>query len=147
MALGGAVCSTTGAIKMLRVGVIFKALAQDIKRIILPEKALVIQKLHHIQTVILEDAQVRMALVITLMYLLLFAFGALVGMMLGYPFLPSLFESTSAGANIGLSCGITNVNMPVILKVVYIIQMWTGRLEFISIFTLAGFFIAAVKGK
>ena len=147
MALGGAVCSTTGAIKMLRVGIIFKALVEDIKRIILPEHAMVVQKFHHIKEIFLEDKQVRAALIITLAYLVLYVLGALVGMFFGHPFLNSLFESTSAAANVGLSCGITNAYMPAALKITYIFQMWAGRLEFMSVFTLIGFFVAAVKGK
>jgi len=147
MALGGAVCSTTGAIKMLRIGIIFKALKEDLKRIMLPEKAIVIEKFHHIKKVFLEDRQVRSALMITLCYLVLYGLGAIVGMFYGYPFLNALFESTSAAANVGLSCGVTNINMPAALKVTYIIQMWAGRLEFMSIFTLIGFLVAAIKGK
>jgi trk system potassium uptake protein TrkH len=147
MALGGAVCSTTGAIKMLRIGIIFKALKEDLKRIMLPEKAIVIEKFHHIKKVFLEDRQVRSALMITLCYLVLYGLGAIVGMFYGYPFLNALFESTSAAANVGLSCGVTNINMPAALKVTYIFQMWAGRLEFMSIFTLIGFLVAAIKGK
>jgi Trk-type K+ transport system membrane component len=37
--------------------------------------------------------------------------------------------------------------MPHALKITYIIQMWAGRLEFMSVFTLLGFIWAAVKGK
>jgi len=147
MALGGAVCSTTGAIKMLRIGIIFKALKEDLKRIMLPERTIVIEKFHHIKKVFLEDRQVRSALLITLSYLVLYGLGTIIGMFYGYPFLNALFESTSAAANVGLSCGITNVNMPAALKVTYILQMWTGRLEFMSIFTLIGFLVAAIKGK
>lgn len=147
MALGGAVCSTTGAIKMLRLGIIFKTLVQDIKRIMLPESAVVIQKFHHVREMFLEDRQARAALTITLAYIVLYGGGALVGTAYGYPFLQSLFESTSAGANVGLSCGITAVSMPAVLKITYIAQMWMGRLEFMSVFTLAGIIFAALKGK
>jgi trk system potassium uptake protein TrkH len=147
MALGGAVCSTTGAIKMLRIGVVFNALLEDIKRIILPDRAIVVKKFHHIKEIFLEDKQVRSALLITLCYLLLYAFGAVVGMFYGYPFMDSLFESTSAAANVGLSCGVTTVGMPAALKLTYIFQMWAGRLEFMSIFTIAGFVVAAIRGK
>jgi len=147
MALGGAVCSTTGAIKMLRIGIIMKAVKEDIRRIMLPEKAIVVQRFHHIKNIFLEDKQVRAALLISLCYLILYAAGALIGMFFGYPFVNSLFESTSAAANVGLSCGITDTAMPALLKVTYIIQMWAGRLEFMSIFTLLGFLIAAIKGK
>jgi len=147
MALGGAVCSTTGAIKMLRIGIIFKALQEDIKRIILPEQALVVKKFHHIKELFLDDRQARSALLITLAYLILYGLGAIVGMFFGYPFLNSLFESTSAAANVGLSCGITAVGMPAALKLTYIMQMWLGRLEFMSVFALVGFFVAAIRGK
>jgi len=147
MGLGGAVCSTTGAIKMLRIGIIFKAFLEDIKRIILPERAVVIQKFHHIKEVFLEDKQVRSALLITLAYLILYFLGAYIGMLYGYPFLNSLFESTSAAGNVGLSCGITAASMPAVLKITYILQMWAGRLEFMSVFTLIGFFVAALEGK
>jgi len=48
---------------------------------------------------------------------------------------------------VGLSCGITAVSMPVGLKLTYILQMWAGRLEFMSIFTLLGFLFAVIKGR
>ncbi|MCU0650645.1 MAG: TrkH family potassium uptake protein, partial [Candidatus Omnitrophica bacterium] len=147
MALGGAACSTTGAIKMIRIGIIAKAFIQDVKRILLPDRAIVVQKFHHIKDIFLEDKLVRPTLIITLAYICLYGLGALIGTFYGYPFLNSLFESTSAAANVGLSCGITAVSMPAGLKVTYMAQMWAGRLEFMSVLTLLGFFVAAVKGK
>ena len=71
--------------------------------------------------------------------------GALVGMAFGYPASHALFESVSATANVGLSVGITNPAMPLALKLVYIFQMWAGRLEFISIFVSLGFIVSLVK--
>ncbi len=147
MALGGCICSTAGGIKMLRAGIICKALKEDLKRIIMPEKAIIIEKFHHIKEIFLEDKIVRSALTITLAYIVLYGLGALVGMCYGYPFLESLFESTSAAANVGLSCGITSAAMPAGLKITYIIQMWAGRLEFMSVFAIIGFLVAAIKGK
>ena len=147
MALGGCICSTAGGIKMLRVGIIGKAFKEDLKRIIMPGRAIVIEKFHHIKEIFLEDKQVRSVLLITLAYIILYIIGALIGMFYGHPFLESLFESTSAAANVGLSCGITNAAMPAALKVTYIIQMWAGRLEFMSVFTIIGFLAAALKGK
>ena len=147
MALGSCACSTSGGIKMLRIGIIFKAFKEDLKRIIMPERAIVIEKFHHIKEVFLSDKLVRGALIITLAYIILFGLGAMVGMFYGYPFLDSLFESTSAAANVGFSCGITTVGMPMALKITYIIQMWAGRLEFMSVFAIIGFITAAIKGK
>ncbi|MFH1875785.1 MAG: TrkH family potassium uptake protein [Candidatus Omnitrophota bacterium] len=147
MAIGGSSCSTTGAIKAIRLGTLVKGLIEDVKRIISPEAAIVSAKFHHIKTVVLDDKHVRSAAIITIAYLVLYVAGALVGVYCGYPLLNSLFESTSAAANVGLSCGITQVSMPTILKVTYIFQMWIGRLEFISVFTLFGIVAALIKGK
>lgn len=147
MGLGGGSCSTTGGIKVFRIGIIFKALFQDIKKILLPESAVFSEKFHHTQKVILEDRQIQACLLITLFYIILYFGGSLVGVALGYPFLESLFESTSASANVGLSCGITQPQMPALLKITYIIQMWAGRLEFISIFSILGFLWATFKGR
>ena len=147
MGLGGCICSTAGGIKMLRVGIIFKAFKEDIKRIIMPEKAIIIEKFHHIKDVFLEDKLARGALTITFAYIILYLIGSLVGMFYGYPFLEALFESTSAAANVGLSCGITSAGMPKVLEITYIMQMWAGRLEFMSVFTIIGFLAAAIKGR
>ncbi len=147
MAIGGGACSTTGAIKVLRVGIITKAFVQDVRRIILPESAISEERFHHIKDLTLEEKQVRSAALITLAYIGLYFLGAIAAMILGYPFLESLFESTSAAGNVGLSCGITQTTMPAILKIVFMFQMWAGRLEFMSVFALIGFFVAWVKGK
>lgn len=147
MAIGGSICSTTGAVKLLRIGVIYKALRHDIKKLVLPESAILVQKIHHIKDFILEDKHVRASAIILLSYINLYLFGTIIGMLYGYPLSEALFESVSAAANVGLSCGITSPAMPVALKIVYILQMWAGRLEFISIFVLGGMVLAALKGK
>jgi trk system potassium uptake protein TrkH len=147
MALGGSSCSTTGGIKALRVSLVFKDLARDVKKLILPETSVLVEKFHHIKDLVLEDKYLRLVFLIIILYTGLYFFGAAVGMLCGFPFLNALFESTSAAANVGLSCGITNAAMPTALKITYIFQMWAGRLEFMSIFVLLAFIIATIKAK
>jgi len=147
MGIGGSMCSTTGAIKVLRIGVLYKALRQDIKKLLIPETAVLVQKIHHIKDFILDNKHVRLAALIFLSYMGLYLFGTIVGMFYGYDLSQASFESVSAAANVGLSCGITVPSMPAILKIVYIIQMWAGRLEFIAIFALGGMVLASIKGK
>jgi trk system potassium uptake protein TrkH len=147
MAIGGSVCSTTGAIKVFRIGVIYKALRQDIKKMLIPETAIFVQKIHHIKDMILEDKYVRISALILISYVNLYIFGTIAGMLCGYSLSESLFESVSAAANVGLSCGITSPSMPAALKIVYILQMWAGRLEFIAVMVLLGMVIATFKGK
>jgi hypothetical protein len=37
--------------------------------------------------------------------------------------------------------------MPVLLEMVYMLQMWAGRLEFVAVFSLLGFVYAWVRGR
>jgi trk system potassium uptake protein TrkH len=147
MGLGVSVCSTTGGIKMIRVGLIAKALREDTKRFLTSPSSVVTTRFRHLRDLFLDDRQVRAAALITIAYILLYLFGAVAGCFYGYPFLYSLFESTSAAGNVGLSCGVTTPSMPDALKVVYIFQMWAGRLEFISVLVLIGFIISYIRGK
>lgn len=147
MAIGGSACSTTGGIKLLRIGIIFKTLIYEIYKLLSPPSSIIIQKIHHIKEIILEDKVVKTVILITLLYISTCLLGTVVTMFYGYPFLNSLFESVSATNNVGLSCGITSPTMPVLLKITYIFEMWAGRLEFLSVLVLIGFIMVMIKGK
>jgi trk system potassium uptake protein TrkH len=139
MGFGGCSCSTSGGIKMLRIGLILKELKKEVKGYSLPTSTVVVEKFHHIKDISLTDTQVKLSSIILIMYIATYLIGGIIGTFFGYPFLHSLFESTSACANVGLSVGITNPDMPNLLKLTYIIEMWAGRLEFISIFVFIRF--------
>ena len=142
MGLGGCSCSTSGGIKMLRIGLILKELRKEVKGYSLPTSTIVIEKFHHIKDISLTDSSVKLSSIILIMYIATYIIGGIIGTFFGYPFLHSLFESTSACANVGLSVGITNPDMPNLLKITYIIEMWIGRLEFISVFVFIKYLIS-----
>ncbi len=145
MMIGGGVCSTTGGIKLMRLGIVFKTFFIESKRWMMPFKAIYKDKFHHLQDVTLSDKRIKEAFTLFVLFLFIYLAGALIAIILGYPPLASLFESVSATANVGLSMGITNPAMPLSLKLVYIFQMWAGRLEFITIFVSLGFIASLFK--
>jgi trk system potassium uptake protein TrkH len=147
MAIGASACSTAGGFKGIRMGIIFTAVTQEIRRMILPESSHVVQKWHHITTRVLDDATVRAAMLIVLSYIATYAIGTLVGVFYGYGFIDSLFDAVSTGSNTGLSCGLTSPSMPTAMKIIYILMMWAGRLEFMSVFALTGYVVAWVRGR
>ncbi|MBI5207429.1 MAG: TrkH family potassium uptake protein [Candidatus Firestonebacteria bacterium] len=147
MAIGGSACSTAGGFKGLRMGILAKAISQDIKKLVSSESAVVVQKFHHIKDIILEDSHVRSAGIIVLLYVIIYSIGTAAGMMYGYPMLDSLFDAVSAGSNSGLSCGVTAATMPTLMKVVYFFAMWAGRLEFNALLVLTGMCYAIITGK
>jgi len=139
MAIGGSACSTAGGFKGLRVGILFKAIIQDTKRLLRPTSSIVVQKYEYHGTRILSEQQVRSAALIVLMYVGIFAFASVAGCLAGFPLLESVFEAASVTGNVGLSIGVTTASIPVGLKLVYIFNMWAGRLEFMAILASFGF--------
>lgn len=147
MGLGGAACSTAGGIKALRANISARSIWDEIKRLLYPPSAVRNLNVHHIKEVRVTNRLARSVLVVTLCYLLCYLGGAVVVSAYGHTISDSLFESTSAAANVGLTCGITNPLMPALLKVLFIAQMWAGRLEFMSVFLLLGTIVSALRGK
>ena len=147
MMIGGSACSTAGGFKGLRMGILFAAFRRDVSRMAKPESMVTIKRYHHIREVLLDDGVVRSAMLIVLLYIVTFTVGTLAGTLLGYPFGMAAFEAASVTGNVGLSIGLTNAAMPVVLKVIYILMMWLARLEFMSIFALGVYVVKKVKQK
>lgn len=147
MAFGASACSTAGGIKGIRIGILSKAILQDVKKLISPESAVVRSKYHHIRDAVLEDKVVRTVTMVTVLYVSLYAAMSLLGVVYGYDVAEAIFEGVSAGANTGLSCGVTSPSMPDVMKGAYILAMWLGRLEFMSVFALLGYGYSMVRGR
>ncbi len=147
MAIGGSAASTAGGFKGMRMGIIFKSVIADIRRLMLPESTVIVSKIHHVKEKVLTSAQIKAAMTIVLTYIFIYLTSGLLGSVYGYPFVEALFEGVSAGSNTGLSVGVASPAMPAAMKVFYVIAMWLGRLEFMAVFALAGFMIRVVRGK
>lgn len=148
MALGGMASSTAGGIKAIRIGITFKALVADVRRLLLPESALVVATYHSQRRRILRDDLVRGATTILLLYVVTYLAGAIIGLFYGdWDVTETIFESVSAASNAGLSVGIAAPEMPVGLQVTYIVQMWLGRLEFVAVFAFIGYGISLLRGR
>jgi len=147
MAIGGMAGSTAGGIKAIRLGLIVKGLRRDIRRVLLPEDAVVIETYHSTTRRVLRDEQVRGAVTVLLLYLGLYLGGGLLGLFFGYPFDQAMFESTAAASSGGLSVGLVRPQLEWPLKIAYIAQMVVGRLEFVAVFALVGYVVAIARGR
>jgi len=138
MLLGAAAGSTSAGIKSIRIGVIIQMFIQEVKKVVLPENAVIVQKYHHLHQIVVTDRMARSALLIAAAFVILFMAGSLVTTIYGYSMNAAMFETASALGNAGLSVGITSYTMPPLLKVTHILLMWAGRLEIIAVFVLLG---------
>lgn len=145
MLIGGSACSTAGGFKGLRMGIIFKSIVADIKKLLNSERNVKVFKYHHIKDYVLDDSVVKSSAIIIICYIITFTIGTALGVFYGYPLVDSAFESASVTGNVGLSIGVTSPSMPFVLKIYYIVAMYLGRLEFISVFAMIGYFLGGFK--
>jgi len=147
MLIGGSACSTAGGFKGLRVGLVAKALVRETRRIMAPSSAVIEQPYWYHGKKILDDAVLRNALMVIVLYTITFAATSLAGTAAGFPFLDAVFEAASVTGNVGLSIGVTTAAMPAFLKLTDIAVMWMGRLEFMAVIALVGFAAKSLRRK
>ena len=73
---------------------------------------------------------------IFMLYIVTYTIGALAGVAAGYDALQAIYESVCMGSNGGVIVGIAAPGMPMWLELIYILEMWAGRLEFITLMAL-----------
>lgn len=147
MGLGAMANSTAGGMKALRIGLAAKSLATDIRRAVMPDAAVVGTSWTGRRNEPLTDAAVRSAVTILVLYLVTYLVGTAVAIFYGFEPSMAFFESTSATANVGLTSGLLAPTNPVPLKMVYLVQMWLGRLEFIAAFAVIGWTWALFRAR
>lgn len=147
MVVGGSAGSTTGGVKVLRLGILAKELVAYIKDLLAPASARQVVTYYHVGRRPLNTELVRANLAVLMLYGFAFLVTTIVTVAYGYAAAPSMFESVSMVSNIGMSCGIIQPGMPDVLKAVYIFDMWAGRLEFVTLIALLTSIVASVKPK
>ena len=139
MIIGGAAGSTAGGIKLYRAVLLYKGAGWRIKQAISTPRRVFVHKLGD-KSLSKESAMdlINEAAIISFMWVILLA----VGMISIATIFPNetlgnvIFEVCSAQGNVGLSSGITTIEMSPIAKIMLIFNMWIGRLEIIPIIVL-----------
>jgi trk system potassium uptake protein TrkH len=135
MFVGASTGSTTGGIKVERLILSIKSIFWRIRQVNLPDIAYFSKRYNG---EIIDNAKIRYVYFLIFVYFLFVLLGVLVFTFHGYSIQESAFEVISAQSNVGISSGLTNLDMAPSLKIMLIINMWVGRLEIIPILSLLG---------
>jgi trk system potassium uptake protein TrkH len=143
MVVGGAAGSTVGGIKMIRAITLVKGAAFRVQDVFLPDSAVRRLKMNG-RTLSEEEVsrEFEEAAIVSFLWVTFLLVGMVV-LLLTVPAGPEgftlenvVFEVASAQGNVGLSSGITGPGMPTPAKVVFLFNMWIGRLEILPVLEL-----------
>ena len=140
MLTGAAAGSTVGGIKLIRAITLVKGARWRIAGIFTPSSA--VRRLRIGRRSLDEDQASKELEEAAIVLILWFIFLA-IGLAVLLATLPTdvrteyaIFEVMSAQSTVGLSAGITGPEMPTPAKVVFLLNMWVGRLEIIPVLVL-----------
>lgn len=151
MYVGGAAGGTVGGIKMIRALLIKKVLRWQVNKVFLSRYTVKSMKFNG-KVMLPEEMneEFTKASALAIIFFLLVIGSSVAGALYtegSFTYADALFESGSAQGTVGLSSGITDPGMPWMLELIYIFQMWTGRLEIIPVFALIRAFIWGTNPK
>ena len=139
MVIGGAAGSTAGGIKLFRAILLYKGAGWRIKRAISTPRRVFVHKLGQ-KSLSTDDAMdlINEAAIISFIWIIVLTIGIMtIATMFSERTLGDvIFEVCSAQGNVGLTTGITSLDMHPYAKIMLIFNMWIGRLEIIPIIVL-----------
>lgn len=149
MTIGGMTGAPAGGLKTLRVGVIMKGLVADVRRVLLPESALVVPTFQWGRVRRLEHAHIRSAATLLLITLAAVLSAATFVLFVdeSVNLTTALFGVTSAVTNSGQSLGAFGPDTAAGLKLGFTSLMLLGRLEWLAVFATLGFAYAGLRGR
>jgi trk system potassium uptake protein TrkH len=131
MNIGGTTGSTAGGIKIFRLLAILALLRWLVLQALLPREARLPLAIAGLKV---GDEDVKMLAAFLAGYVVLLGLSTFAVLWIeGFPFLDTLFETSSAMGTVGLSTGLTSPDLTSWTKLILILNMWIGRLEIIPV--------------
>ena len=134
MVIGGQTGSTAGGLKIERVRILLKAVSMTLRQLLSPAKAVHFLKL---DGEIVEPDRMTFTLSLFVTYLATVFLLWTTFTLSGLPALSSLFDIVSAISTVGAGTGVIGPDLPQGLKVLTVLAMLLGRLEFFGLLVLA----------
>lgn len=132
MIIGGFAGSTAGGLKLVRVGILGKAVSWISKKISYPLSAVVPFKFNR---KVIREEELTIISIFSFIYILILVASTLALSFMGYAPIDSFFVSASAEGTVGLTT-IDIAGMNPLAKLMLMIDMLLGRLEILPLFVL-----------
>ncbi len=133
---GACTASASGGMKIFRVMQIVRWFRYSVLRQLVPDNAWLTIRYEHFGSKRLTPAAATSAMTAAIFFIVFAALGAMLFIAHGNDAVLSVCQSLGFLCNTGFDAGLTSPSMPFAEKVVAMLQMWAGRLEFIALFAI-----------
>ena len=130
---GACAYSSGGGIKFVRILQVLRWIKYSILVRLAPDNARVRIKYEHFGSQTLSPEDAKIAMTVFILYLGTAALGSMAFIAYGNDALNSVFEAISYVTNCGMTTEISQAGLPFGLKIVALLLMWAGRVEFIAL--------------
>ena len=137
--VGGCTASAAGGMKVFRSAQIARWFRYSVLRQLVPDSAWLTVRYEHFGTRRLVPRAASAAMTIAILFIVFAALGSMFFIAHGNDAVLAVFESVGFLCNVGVDVGLTSPSMPLAGKVVAMLLMWAGRLEFVAL-------LAAIAG-
>ena len=129
MFTGCSICSTSGGIKLYNIAILFKSIWWETQKMFLPKHTVIKRKIYHDQKYreISQDT-IRTVLVYVMAYILIFIISTMIILMFSNNFEVAYTLAAASLGNTGVGPAYINVTIPVVVKIILIIDFWVGRI-------------------
>jgi trk system potassium uptake protein TrkH len=101
----------------------------EVKSLLAPSHARLPQKIHHVRDLKVSGDVLKLTGLFVFTYLFVYIISVIIVLFYYQNVAQTLFEVASALSNVGLGSGLITNNSPIVVKIVFIIDFWVGRLE------------------
>ncbi|MBO7718689.1 MAG: TrkH family potassium uptake protein [Methanosphaera sp.] len=129
MFIGGCVCSTAGGIKVYNIIIMFKSIVWEVQRMFLPKNMVLKTKIFHDrQSREISSETIGIIHVYIFMYVLLFIISTAIVLIHCQDIQLAVSVVAASVGNTGLAPSYIDASIPMIIKIVLIIDFWAGRI-------------------
>ncbi|MBR0473083.1 MAG: TrkH family potassium uptake protein [Methanosphaera sp.] len=146
--IGGSICSTSGGIKLYNIVILFKAIWWEVEEMMLPKNVIKPKRINHDKKDReISSKTIKTILIFIVSYVLIFLFSTFVILFYCNDFaLASTVAALSIG-NTGITVSYISASMPVMVKIVLIIDFWVGRISVWPLFLAVLYLINRAESK
>ncbi|OED29724.1 TrkH family potassium uptake protein [Methanosphaera sp. WGK6] len=129
MFIGGSVCSTAGGIKIYNIEILIKSIWWEVQSMLLPKNAVILKKVYHDNKHReISNNAIRTIHIYIIAYVLIFIVSTFLILIYCNDLQTAVLISASALGNTGIGPSYVSVSMPLLIKIVMILDFWVGRI-------------------